>query len=535
MTKKPATRSALPASEGELEQGITVQAEHNTSEQGQAADAENGDGSQKSAEEGDFGGGGSGDNGNDGTDGGGFGNGSPPDGSEGRPFTVRLDRSREDPRVRTEVALWTLIEQSTERLSFRRYADFLDKLLTPKGHGLLWLGVPEREPRYKRDAQFARPYSVYGSDAYDLLRGATTVFMMHEAGTLNDLEWLLRDAERFDHEGDREAAHIIRRDEEVIKRRYPILELNNIKREYEGLLVEDGQVRKEIRTLPYLALIREKLSELRIKDGLNLGTCPDQYGILSGRLDPVMIELIWSYWYEQGMLVQTMNAIALRFQNKRSADLADALLTLALDPLRPLSNLFWGWIQDEGSRLTIARRAYEYDQQYGLTLSGKAVPELKSVDRRSKFIECFHNLLHECIGFFKERDNLTVKADGFPLLNSIKDLHLLLATGANNQFADLTWVARQEMMIMQWLLARPEFREFLGNRLMVPYQEPWMDRVDTMRMLQRWGDASITSFYYLARFGERILLSLRYGNWSEIIDPHTAAGWADRWRSEIQT
>ena len=31
---------------------------------------------------------------------------------------------------------------------------------------------------------------------------------------------------------------------------------------------------------------------------------------------PCLLELIWSYWHEEGMLVQTMNAIALRFQNK---------------------------------------------------------------------------------------------------------------------------------------------------------------------------------------------------------------------------
>ena len=88
---------------------------------------------------------------------------------------------------------------------------------------------------------------------------------------------------------------------------------------------------------------------------------------------------------------------------------------------------------------------------------------------------------------------------------------------------------------MQWLLARPEFREFLGGRLMMPYAEPWMDRVDTMRMLQRWGDTSITSFHYLAHYGEKLLLSFRWGNWSEIHDPGTAAAWADYWRPAVQT
>ena len=195
----------------------------------------------------------------------------------------------------------------------------------------------------------------------------------------------------------------------------------------------------------------------------------------------------------------------------------------------------WGWLADEGNRLTVSRRAYEYEQEYGFTMSGKAVSDIKSIDRRSRFIECFHNLLSECTAFFRERDDLTVKADGFPLLNSINDVHMILAEGACNQYGDLGWAARAEMMIMQWILARPEFREFLGGRIMVPYSEPWMDRVDTMRMLQRWGDVSITSFHYLAHYGEQILLSLRFGNWSQIHDAGTAAAWADKWRPAIQT
>ena len=66
--------------------------------------------------------------------------------------------------------------------------------------------------------------------------------------------------------------------------------------------------------------------------------------------------------------------------------------------------------------------------------------------------------------FFKEDDDTTVIADGFPVLNALKEVHLLLAQGAHNQFGDLPWTARAEMLIQQWLLARPEMREFLGGR-----------------------------------------------------------------------
>ena len=94
------------------------------------------------------------------------------------------------------------------------------------------------------------------------------------------------------------------------------------------------------------------------------------------------------------MLVQTMNAISRRFQNVRAPGDRDPLAHLEIDPLRPLNNLLWGYIQDEQNRLTVKRRAYEYDHHYGLTLYGKAVPTLRPADSRSKFLEAFHNLLH---------------------------------------------------------------------------------------------------------------------------------------------
>jgi hypothetical protein len=80
--------------------------------------------------------------------------------------------------------------------------------------------------------------------------------------------------------------------------------------------------------------------------------------------------------------------------------------------LRPLNNLLWGYLQDEQQRLTLVRRAYEYDHHYGLTLDGKAVPALRTADSRSKFLEAFHSLLHLCTVFFQQDDDTTVKADG---------------------------------------------------------------------------------------------------------------------------
>jgi hypothetical protein len=258
-------------------------------------------------------------------------------------------------------------------------------------------------------------------------------------------------------------------------------------------------------------------------------------GLLKSKVDcPCLIELIWSYWLEEGMLVQTLHAISRRFQNVRGPGARDPLAHLEIDPLRPLNSLLWGYIQDERNRLTVKRRAYEYDHQYGLTLYGKAVPPLRPADSRSKFLEAFHNLLHHCSIFYKEDNDTTVIADGFPLLNALKEVHLLLAQGAQNQFGDLPWTARVEMLTQQWLMARPEIRDFLQSRAMVPYTEAWMPQVDTMKTLQGWSDVTVTHFRDLAFYGEQIVLTVRYGDWIDVTDENPAKNWARYWRPEIQ-
>jgi hypothetical protein len=290
-------------------------------------------------------------------------------------------------------------------------------------------------------------------------------------------------------------------------------------------------------TLPYLELVRQNLSGIPLVDGTNtdadlLTLCE---GVIREKLsNPCFVELIWSYWHEEGMLVQTMKAIAWRFQNRRAPGEQDPLALLEIDPLRPLSNLLWGYLQDEQHRLSVPRRAYEYDHHYGITLLGKAVPQVRGADTRSRFIEAFHNLLYLCAIFYKEDDDTTVVADGFPILNALREVHLLLTQGAHNQYGDLPWTARQEMLMEQWLLARPEFREYLPRRIMVDYPEAWMHSVETMKTLQGWSDTSILHFRDLGVFGERIVLSSRFRDWTSEIHPEAAANWARYWRPEIQ-
>ena len=225
--------------------------------------------------------------------------------------------------------------------------------------------------------------------------------------------------------------------------------------------------------------------------------------------------------------------MCIRDRNVR-ASARDPLANLEMDPLRPLNNVLWGYIQDEQHRLTVNRRNYEYDHHYGLHLEGKAVQNFRPADTRSKFLEAFHHLLRLCTVFYKQDDDTTVKADAFPVLNALKEIHLILSQGAHNQFGDLPSTARIEMLMQQWLLARPEFRELLPTRIMVAYPEPWMDRVDAMKKLQGWTDTSVLHFRNLGMFGEQLLLSIRWGHWSDEFEPVKALNWARFFRPQAQ-
>ena len=136
--------------------------------------------------------------------------------------------------------------------------------------------------------------------------------------------------------------------------------------------------------------------------------------------------------------------------------------------------------------------------------------------------------------FFQKDDNTTVLADAFPVLNALKEVHLILSQGAHNQFGDLPVTARVEMLMQQWMLARPEFAEFLPTRAMVAYPEPWMDRVDAMKKLQGWSDVNVLHFRDLGVFGEKLLLTIRYGSWVDVNDSDQAKNWLRAWRPEIQ-
>ena len=109
--------------------------------------------------------------------------------------------------------------------------------------------------------------------------------------------------------------------------------------------------------LPYLqAIVDTPVRRCPSGRSRPLSVRPAAHAVLS----PLLLELIHSYWLEEGMLIQSINAISRRFQNIRGPASSDPLSELELDPLRTLNNLLWGYIQDEQHRLTVVRRAYEY-------------------------------------------------------------------------------------------------------------------------------------------------------------------------------
>jgi hypothetical protein len=422
-----------------------------------------------------------------------------------------------------DLALWAAIRNHAKAISFgslgmkgpddrragRGYQGFIERILVEDGSGISQQLTNSCGPLPDLGAlsRLSKQMPMHGMAAYELLKTATEVFLLWNSGIV---------ARQVDALGN----PITSNDEELARSGLTVDQIASHLARYLGA----GR-------LPYIERVVQTAFPDQVRSNSVFST-----GVLTPRVECVcLIELIWSYWHEEGMLVQSMDAISQRFQNVHGLGDGDPLKHVTIDPLRPLNNLLWGYVQDEPNRLTMNRRNAEYQHQYGLSVAGKAAPALRPADSRSKFLAGLHNLLHMCSVFYKEDSNTTVIADGFPLLYALREVHLLLAQGADNQFGDLTWTARVEMMIQQWLLARPEMRDFLQSRPMVPYIEGWMPQVDTMKMLKGWSDTNVLHFHDLAAFGEQILLTIRYGDWIELNDENKAKNWARYWRPEVQS
>ncbi len=84
-----------------------------------------------------------------------------------------------------------------------------------------------------------------------------------------------------------------------------------------------------------LPALKTRLSNfIDSSNGRVADTC---FGIISERIQqPIYLELIWSYWHEESMMVQGVNTIARRFQNIKGEGAVDPQANLEVGPLRPL-------------------------------------------------------------------------------------------------------------------------------------------------------------------------------------------------------
>lgn len=428
-----------------------------------------------------------------------------------------------------DLALWVIIKKATDELSFHNFEEYMKEVFCGKG------GATSAQ-RFRQTAQSLnrrRGQPFIHVDSYRAVKIAAEAFTLVNCMIQEDFSQAQVDD---------------------LLARVPITDGNfdpdGLQQWWENYKVEvnigargqgDG-----LKIIPYLAVIRDKLKDEQIKDksfdaafehylnktNLNTDSC---YGLARQKLAfPCFMELIWSYWHEESMMVQGLKAIYRRFQNIESHDGSRALSGLAIDPLRDLSNILWGRIQDEQHQLSVLRRAHAYEYAYGFSLQGAAVKNMRAAERNIKFIEAFHRLLHLVAQFYKDSDDMTKRPDAFPVLNGLKEVHLILSEYNHNETGHMTIVSRTEMLTEQWILARPEFREFLPSRIMVAYPEGWMDRVASLNKLMGWTTTSPLHFRDLGRFGEQILLSVRFGNWSDINNRNAAFNWANFWREQIQ-
>jgi hypothetical protein len=422
----------------------------------------------------------------------------PPDGSPKEPFNVRLERTTARP-VRDE-NLSRAIQESAHGLSFARFSRFAELAFCDDPRGQHEGQVADA---LRKELGALKSGTILRADAFEKLQAVADIFVTANARLVPPADFSLN-------------PHLDKQEKDVKK------------------------YLKDDTLLPYLRLVYERLGiplpplfkPQNKREEQETDDCRELLDLRQS--EPCLIELIWSYWHEEAMQSQAMAAISQRFQNRRAPGDRDPLAQLEIDPLRPLNHLMWGFAQSENDRLSVLRRAHEYEHEYGFPLHGKAVSSLRPADKRSKFLEAFHNLLYRCVQFYKDDDDTTHVADGFPVLNALKETHYVLAQGAHNQFGDLPAQARKEMLVEQWILSRHEMREFLGSRPMVAYPEAWMDRVDTVKTLKGWTDVSVVHFHDLAVFGEQLVLSIRWPLLSKEDNPDVGKAWARDWRAQVQ-
>ncbi len=247
-----------------------------------------------------------------------------------RPFAagdeVSVSLRRASAPSTSDQALWVAIRNATNALGFLNYSRFIEAALCDRPdeafNRLERRGLGHKLRKVKRRTALPFP----NVDRYRLLKAATEVFMMTHCGVA------LGDFSRVDlDEESRRLNRPVDRDD-----------LNAQMRDYlERVPGGEGEF---LDVLPYLGLIRLQLRDVAVVEDDDDDAAQVCFGILAEKLThPLLLELIHSYWLDESRLVQTLNAVMWRFQNRASAPRGrDPLASLNVDPLRPLSSLLWG-------------------------------------------------------------------------------------------------------------------------------------------------------------------------------------------------
>ena len=219
-----------------------------------------------------------------------------------RPFAagddvaVTLKRTAVPPT--SDQALWVAIRNSTNAIGFNRYSAFLEVVLCGESPEAATAGsrsAPRRHQLRKVKRRTALPFP--NVDRYRLLKAATEVFLMVHCGV--DLD----DFSGVD----------LNEESRRLNRTVQTGDLEAEMREYlTRVSAGEGDF---LDVLPYLGLIRLQLRDVAIvgADGDDDDAAPrSATGIIAERLtNPCFLELLWSYWHDEGNLVQTINAITL--------------------------------------------------------------------------------------------------------------------------------------------------------------------------------------------------------------------------------
>jgi hypothetical protein len=247
-----------------------------------------------------------------------------------------------------------------------------------------------------------------------------------------------------------------------------------------------------------------------------------------------LVEPIWSFWLDAAHLARVTTLLAAR-QIDGPMPGSSSIPKLNLPPA--LVAFLTAWFNDHQSGARAAARAANYLTHYGLRIPASSTSDASLRVKPSRFLRAFHLALVEAL-------RLVPTADASHLLFRLRRLHVHLAERASRivesvptpdifaRLGESLSLGRADLLAAEWLLAQPEFTPALRGPVLVPYPQPWMPTLDRLRQLTGAFDSLALFYDDLAATSEALLLSIRFGDWTQSTPP-AAATWATFWRPDI--